>query len=486
MAAGREKDWHNFQKKTKEKRVAGKEKKAKGKGAAALPDDTITVQRLSAEVTGKLQKYSRIGARVFVSYELKEYTIENIKSACMKHFGIPENGIFCCDVLPGEQGPSCFSVKQIHDFEVIHVRFIERSDGEGEPETKRPRPSSRPVARSSPVRAGPPRRATAGVGIVSTSHSCGIRPDKVSPESRFIPKSLFVIDMLKLGNQIKRTTTTIEIYNFDFQATAWSASPVLVDFNMEDTAFGVGGFREAFKATSKHKDYSYTTWVVKRYLDKSLEDMRTLGQTPEQHTKKSVQLHYLARNFAAQLHTDLEKEDNLILFGDTLSYNKVMLGYIRNRDEYVTVEEFVSGTFDKYINYDGTICGKNTNVTEKAECLAHYSYEKSKKEIMVVDIQGCGVRLFDPEVECSQVKSESEGKLFCAGNLNNHAIDKFVEQHKCNAFVSYWICQFCIRSVEQLRSIWTNPDILVKPISFVVLAVQISKLVFCTVGTILM
>ena len=173
---------------------------------------------------------------------------------------------------------------------------------------------------------------------------------------------------------------------------------------------------------------------MKHYLDKSLEDMRTLGQTPEQHTKKSVQLHYLARNFTDQLHTDLEKEDNLILFGDTLSYNKVMLGYIRNRDEYVTIEEFVSGTFDKYISNDGTICGKNKNLTEKAECLAHYSYEKSKKEIMVVDIQGCGVRLFDPEVASSQVESDNEGKLFCAGNLSSHAIDKFVELHKCNSF----------------------------------------------------
>ena len=82
---------------------------------------------------------------------------------------------------------------------------------------------SRPVARSSPVRARPPpRRATAGVEIVCTSHPCGIRPEKVSPESRFIPKSLSVVDMLKLaiGNQIKRTTTAIEIYNFDFQAMA--------------------------------------------------------------------------------------------------------------------------------------------------------------------------------------------------------------------------------------------------------------------------
>ena len=154
--------------------------------------------------------------------------------------------------------------------------------------------------------------------IVSTSHPLWYTTRKVSPESRFIPKSLSVVDMLKLGNQIKRTTTATEIYNFDFQAMAWSASPVLVDFNMEEIAFGAGGFREAFKATSKHKEYSYTTWVVKNYIDKSLEDMRTLGQTPEQHTKKSVQLHYLARNFAAQLHTDLENEDNLILFGDTL------------------------------------------------------------------------------------------------------------------------------------------------------------------------
>lgn len=139
--------------------------------------------------------------------------------------------------------------------------------------------------------------------------------------------------MLKLGNQIKRTTTAIEIYNFDSQAMAWSASPVLVDLNMEETAFGVRGFREALKATSKHKEYSYTTWVMKHYLNKSLEDIRTLDQTPEQHTKKSVQVQYFARNFVALLHTDLEQEDSLILFGDTLSYNKVMLGYIRNRDE---------------------------------------------------------------------------------------------------------------------------------------------------------
>ena len=31
-------------------------------------------------------------------------------------------------------------------------------------------------------------------------------------------------------------------------------------------------------------------------------------------------------------------------------------------------------------------------------------------------------------------ESDNEGKLFCTGNLNSHAIDKFVELHKCNSF----------------------------------------------------
>ena len=34
----------------------------------------------------------------------------------------------CCDVVAGEQGPSCFSTKQIPDYKVIHVRFVERPD----------------------------------------------------------------------------------------------------------------------------------------------------------------------------------------------------------------------------------------------------------------------------------------------------------------------------------------------------------------------
>lgn len=107
--------------KTKWKNCA-KGKRDSGKSAKDL--ETIVVQHLSVEVSGKAQKYSQVGAREFVSFkEFNELSISNIKKACMKQYGLSET--MSCDVLAGEQGPSCSSVKQLPNLKVIHMRFIE-------------------------------------------------------------------------------------------------------------------------------------------------------------------------------------------------------------------------------------------------------------------------------------------------------------------------------------------------------------------------
>ena len=111
-------NWNKFKNKMKEKRCKNMTKKDSGTSLKDL--ETIVVQRLSAEVSGKAQKYSRSGAREFVPFdEFNEISIENIKTACMKHYGMPDT--MCCDVLSGEQGP----LKQLPSLKVIHVRFIE-------------------------------------------------------------------------------------------------------------------------------------------------------------------------------------------------------------------------------------------------------------------------------------------------------------------------------------------------------------------------
>ena len=72
-------------------------------GVKILEEECVTVQRLSAEVSGKAQKYTRVGAREFVPFEYDEVTVENIKRACLSHFDVREGCV--CDVLAGEQGP---------------------------------------------------------------------------------------------------------------------------------------------------------------------------------------------------------------------------------------------------------------------------------------------------------------------------------------------------------------------------------------------
>ena len=410
-------NWRQFKNKMKEKRTANtrRDNNKKENGGSAVPGDTITVQRLSAEVSGKLQKYSRIGDREFVAYDYDQCTIENIQLACMKHFGMSIDGPLCCDVVAGEQGPSCSSVKQLPDYKVIHVRFIERNDELNSAKCE-------PEAKSRKLQSAPVPRETSNCPVVQTA----------AATSKFIPKSLSLVEMLKLGKVIQQTSTSVEIYTFDFQGMSWSSAPQIVDFIIDKEPFGKGGFRKAFKATSRDKNFSHKTWVVKRYLPKSLEDIKATGQTPEQHTKKVVQMHYLARNFAAKLKSELEAKDNL---GETFSYNKIMLGKITEEQEYVPVEEYVEGNFGKYVNNNGEICGNSGCLTEKAECLTHFSFERSNKEIIVVDIQGCGPLLFDPQIASREIIANAE-YLFCTGNLSDNAMKTFTEKHKCN-----WYCQ---------------------------------------------
>ena len=44
---------------------------------------------------------------------------------------------------------------------------------------------------------------------------------------------------------------------------AWSSQPSAVEFSIANEPFGKGGFREAYKATSKTPEFCRQQWVVK-------------------------------------------------------------------------------------------------------------------------------------------------------------------------------------------------------------------------------
>ncbi len=73
---------------------------------------------------GKAQTFCRIGPREFVPFDPEEdLSLENIKLACEKHFKI--SGDLKCDILTGEQGPSCKTIDQVPNVaKLVHVHFI--------------------------------------------------------------------------------------------------------------------------------------------------------------------------------------------------------------------------------------------------------------------------------------------------------------------------------------------------------------------------
>ena len=111
-------------------------------------------------------------------------------------------------------------------------------------------------------------------------------------------------------------------------------------------------------------------------------------------------------------------------------------GRLKHADEIVTIEEFVEGDFCKYVNNDGKI---NRHVDEDLlqiiECLAHYSYVKSKCNLLLVDIQGVKNNLFDPEIATVGGSFDDANDLmFCMGNLSSVALNNFFTEHVCNKF----------------------------------------------------
>ena len=250
------------------------------------------------------------------------------------------------------------------------------------------------------------------------------------------PPSLSVATMLKLGKLIKPPklkAIPIEIEGFEIK-NGWTAARI-VTFSVESGSFAEGGFRKAYKCESYDEKFP-DMWVLKRYKEESVNGMKELGIKEEEHARKQVQMHALAQNIASQMTKNIPEE-----FGETFTYDCMHFGKIKHDDEtehFVTIERYMEGEFTKYINNNGdTTSTTEDTVTKKAEALVHYSYQVSQGEFLLVDIQGTGYQLYDPEVASKALTSNVSGDEqlnFCMGNMSTCAIHSFFENHICSIY----------------------------------------------------
>ena len=103
------------------------------------------------------------------------------------------------------------------------------------------------------------------------------------------------------------------------------------------------------------------------------------------------------------------------------------------------MEEFVPGEFQKYANIDGTcyapVTKDHQQVYAKAECLVYFNCTFSERKMMLVDLQGSMLKLYDvydPETATSEFTSDTDESYFCAGNVSHVSIDTFFKEHECN------------------------------------------------------
>jgi hypothetical protein len=411
--------WEDFEQRVGLKRTRG-EKDGK-RSTGTVPSD-ILVQRMSSTASGRLKKYEPLDTRDFVPFsDYDELSIENIKDACEQFYNAPQG---TCDILASDRGPSCTKIEQIKGKKVYFIRFLQPTD-------------SSHANVGTCVKVGHQAKSAPAVSPSKSTHS---HEGTVRTTPTVYPKSLSISDLMKAGKLVKPPKTAVlRLEFFDVQKCYWSTSSASMTLEIDEKPFASGGFRDAFVAKCNDDSSNFKgDWVVKKYQEQSIKTIEdTLKMSVEAHTRKQVQMHNVARNITQRFSAKIPAE-----FGQAFSYGKVFYSILENVP--VTVEAYIPGEFVKYINNDGEcMTCPNEGLDElflKAQCLSHFSYEYSNNELMILDIQGSGYSLYDPEISTTRLDGGSKSSTvydetyFCAGNLSFIGINEFKKQHRCNKF----------------------------------------------------
>lgn len=157
---------------------------------------------------------------------------------------------------------------------------------------------------------------------------------------------------------------------FSISKREWQ-QPIEVTLSLDKSSFASGGFRDAYEATSI-SGLPPGKYVLKRYRGDRIADIEKLFVSTEEHNRKDVQMNALARNFAQSM----EMDKPALEFGRSFTYTKVYYSVLNGK--FVTVENFLDGTFQKYINHTGKVCNDagSSEIISKAEAFVHFTYVK--------------------------------------------------------------------------------------------------------------
>ncbi|XP_008072560.1 transient receptor potential cation channel subfamily M member 6 [Carlito syrichta] len=194
-----------------------------------------------------------------------------------------------------------------------------------------------------------------------------------------------------------------------------------------------GGLRKAMRVISTWSEDDILkpgqVFIVKSFLP---EVVQTWHKIFQESTVLHLCLREIQQQRAAQklIYTFNQVKPQTIPY--TPRFLEVFLIYCHSANQWLTIEKYMTGEFQKYNNNNGDEITPTNTLEELMLAFSHWTYEYTRGELLVLDLQGVGENLTDPSVIKPEDK-QSRGMVFGPANLGEDAIRNFIAKHRCNS-----------------------------------------------------
>uniref|UniRef100_A0A8C7MVN3 non-specific serine/threonine protein kinase n=1 Tax=Oncorhynchus kisutch TaxID=8019 RepID=A0A8C7MVN3_ONCKI len=195
-----------------------------------------------------------------------------------------------------------------------------------------------------------------------------------------------------------------------------------------------GGLRRALKVLCTWSEYDILKpghlYIVKSFLP---EVVQTWQSIYKEDTVLLLCLREIQQQRAAQKLTfAFNQMRRHSAYLSLCRFLEVFLLYCHSAGQWFAIEECITGEFRKFNNNNGDEIVPTNLLEETMLAFSHWTYEYTRGELLVLDLQGVGEILTDPSV----IKSGEKGSydmIFGPANLGDDAIRNFRAKHHCNS-----------------------------------------------------
>ncbi|XP_038123665.1 transient receptor potential cation channel subfamily M member 7 isoform X3 [Cyprinodon tularosa] len=194
-----------------------------------------------------------------------------------------------------------------------------------------------------------------------------------------------------------------------------------------------GGLRRALKVLCTWSEYDILKpghlYIVKSFLP---EVVQTWQSIYKEDTVLHLCLREIQQQRAAQKLTFAFNQIRPKTIPYSPRFLEVYLLYCHSAGQWFAIEECITGEFRKFNNNNGDEIVPTNLLEETMLAFSHWTYEYTRGELLVLDLQGVGEILTDPSV----IKSGEKGSydmIFGPANLGDDAIRNFRTKHHCNS-----------------------------------------------------